>query len=71
MTAMTAMTAKSKITVQDVLDFWFLPVLDDDYARRHRDVIARFGRVPHRNAIVGRASNLEELAFLDQPGSRF
>jgi len=42
-----------------------------DYARRHRDVIARFGRFPHRNAILGRASTPEEEAFLRQPGSRF
>ena len=42
-----------------------------DYAQRHRDVIARFGRFPHRNAILGRASSAEELAFLRQPGSRF
>jgi uncharacterized protein (DUF924 family) len=38
---------------------------------RHRDVIARFGRFPHRNAILGRASTPEELDFLQQPGSSF
>lgn len=42
-----------------------------DYARRHRDVIARFGRFPHRNEVLGRASTAAELAFLAQPGSRF
>jgi len=42
-----------------------------DYARRHREVIARFGRFPHRNAILGRASTAEELAFLQTPGSSF
>lgn len=42
-----------------------------DYARRHRDVVARFGRFPHRNATLGRTSSPEELAFLQQPGSRF
>lgn len=42
-----------------------------DYARRHRDVIARFGRFPHRNAILGRASTVEELAFLQTPGTSF
>ena len=41
------------------------------YARLHRDVIARFGRFPHRNAILGRPSTPEELAFLQQPGSGF
>lgn len=42
-----------------------------DYARRHAAVIARFGRFPHRNAILGRESTAEELAFLRQPGSSF
>ena len=42
-----------------------------DFAVRHRDIIARFGRFPHRNKILGRASTPEELAFLDQPGSSF
>jgi uncharacterized protein (DUF924 family) len=42
-----------------------------DYARRHHDVIARFGRFPHRNAILGRTSTPEEAAFLLQPGSSF
>lgn len=42
-----------------------------DYAHRHRGVIARFGRFPHRNAILGRASTPEETEFLRQPGSRF
>ena len=42
-----------------------------DYAVRHRDIVARFGRFPHRNAILGRASTPEEAAFLLQPGSSF
>ena len=42
-----------------------------DYARRHRAVIERFGRFPHRNALLGRASSQEELTFLEEPGSRF
>jgi uncharacterized protein (DUF924 family) len=42
-----------------------------DYAHRHRGVIARFGRFPHRNEILGRASTPEEIDFLRQPGSRF
>jgi uncharacterized protein (DUF924 family) len=42
-----------------------------DFARRHRDVITRFGRFPHRNAALGRVSSAEELAFLQTPGSRF
>lgn len=42
-----------------------------DYALRHHDVIARFGRFPHRNATLGRASTEQERAFLAQPGSSF
>jgi hypothetical protein len=42
-----------------------------EYAIRHRDVIARFGRFPHRNRILGRASTPEEIEFLKQPGSSF
>ncbi|ARS47360.1 transmembrane protein [Ectopseudomonas mendocina] len=42
-----------------------------DFAERHQRVIARFGRFPHRNAILGRACTDEEQAFLREPGSRF
>ncbi len=42
-----------------------------DYAIRHRDIVARFGRFPHRNAILSRPSTPEELEFLTQPGSSF
>ena len=42
-----------------------------DYAVKHRDVVARFGRFPHRNELLGRASSSEEIAFLQQPGLRF
>jgi uncharacterized protein (DUF924 family) len=42
-----------------------------DYAEQHQQVIARFGRFPHRNAVLGRESTAEELAFLSKPGSRF
>lgn len=42
-----------------------------DYAARHHDIIKRFGRFPHRNAILGRTSTGEELEFLEQRGSGF
>ena len=42
-----------------------------EYARKHQDVIARFGRFPHRNAILGRASTDAERAYLAQPGAGF
>ena len=38
---------------------------------RHKDIIARFGRYPHRNAILGRPSTPQEEAFLKEPGSSF
>lgn len=42
-----------------------------DFAVRHRDIISRFGRFPHRNEALGRISTPEELSFLQQPGSGF
>ena len=49
--------------------------LNDDelrrYALAHKDIIDRFGRFPHRNAILGRTSTVEETGFLQQPGSSF
>ena len=41
------------------------------WAQKHADIVLRFGRYPHRNAILGRASTPEEIAFLVEPGSRF
>jgi len=41
------------------------------WARRHHEIIARFGRFPHRNAALGRTSTPEEIEFLKQPGSGF
>ncbi|ACB34395.1 protein of unknown function DUF924 [Leptothrix cholodnii SP-6] len=42
-----------------------------DWARRHHDIVARFGRFPHRNPILGRVSTADEIEFLKQPGSGF
>ena len=42
-----------------------------EWARKHAEVIFRFGRYPHRNEVLGRASTPEEVAFLREPGSRF
>jgi uncharacterized protein (DUF924 family) len=42
-----------------------------DWALRHRRIIERFGRFPHRNEILGRKSTPEEIEFLKQPGSGF
>ena len=41
------------------------------WAEKHREIIQRFGRFPHRNAILGRKSTPEEEEFLKRPGSSF
>jgi len=47
------------------------PKSNYDFELRHKVIIDRFGRYPHRNAILGRRSTEEEIAFLAQPGSSF
>jgi uncharacterized protein (DUF924 family) len=49
------------------------PALADllTWAQRHHDIVAGFGRFPHRNALLGRESTAEEQAFLETPGSGF
>ncbi|SRR5258706_2956648 len=49
------------------------PLGDDlyDWALRHKRIVERFGRFPHRNEILGRASTPEEIEFLKEPGSGF
>jgi len=42
-----------------------------DFELRHKEIIDRFGRYPHRNALLGRTSTPEEIAFLKTPGSSF
>ena len=42
-----------------------------EWAEKHAVIVRRFGRYPHRNAVLGRASTPEEIAFLEQPGSTF
>jgi len=42
-----------------------------NFELRHKAIIDRFGRYPHRNAILGRTSSAEERAFLGEPGSSF
>ncbi|GAB5459266.1 MAG: DUF924 family protein [Henriciella sp.] len=42
-----------------------------DYAHQHKDVIAEFGRFPHRNSILGRPNTAEEQTYLAKPGAGF
>jgi uncharacterized protein (DUF924 family) len=49
----------------------FTPPFNHDFELRHKAIIDRFGRYPHRNEELGRASTTEEIEFLGQPGSAF
>lgn len=49
----------------------YAPAENHDFELRHKAIIDRFGRYPHRNDILGRPSTPEEIVFLQQPGSRF
>ena len=56
------------------LDLFGESGIDDDnfkFELKHKAIVDRFGRYPHRNAILGRTSSAEELEFLKQPGSSF
>ena len=60
------------IHTQSVALFTQLGIEDNlRFALRHQAIIERFGRYPHRNAVLGRSSSAEERAFLEQPGSSF
>jgi uncharacterized protein (DUF924 family) len=49
----------------------FGPADNYDFELRHKAIVDRFGRYPHRNEVLGRASTQEEIEFLRQPGSKF
>jgi uncharacterized protein (DUF924 family) len=61
----TALREESEGRVRDMADYSIR------YAVQHHDIIERFGRFPHRNAILGRASTPEETKFLEGPNSGF
>ena len=70
---MPFMHSESK-EIHDIALFLFdQPGLEDNYnfEVKHKAIIDRFGRYPHRNDILGRESTAEELEFLSQPGSSF
>ncbi|WP_163558861.1 DUF924 family protein [Halomonas sp. NO4] len=70
---MPYMHSESLAIHDEALRLFDQPGLEENlrFERRHRDILERFGRYPHRNAILGRESTPEELAFLEQPGSSF
>jgi uncharacterized protein (DUF924 family) len=49
----------------------YAPANNYEFELRHKAIVDRFGRYPHRNAILGRESTAEEIEFLKQPGSAF
>lgn len=49
----------------------FAPASNHEFELKHKAIIERFGRYPHRNSILGRISSAEEIEFLAQPGSHF
>ena len=68
------MMHSENLAVQDAalpLFSYYASEKDYEYAEKHREIIVRFGRFPHRNVILGRKSTIEELNFLKKPGSSF
>ena len=67
------MHSESALIHEQALALFAQPGMENnlDFERRHKAIIDRFGRYPHRNAILGRTSSPEELAFLSEPGSSF
>jgi len=67
------MHSESSLIHEQALELFSRPGLEFnlDFEKRHKEIIDRFGRYPHRNALLGRVSTPEELAFLQQPGSSF
>lgn len=70
---MPYMHSESALIHQQALRLFAEPGLEHNFQfeQRHKEIIDRFGRYPHRNALLGRTSTTEEEAFLLQPGSSF
>ena len=70
---MPYMHSESALVHAQAVALFSQPGLEDTlrFELRHQEIIDRFGRYPHRNALLGRASSPEELVFLSEPGSAF
>ena len=70
---MPFMHSESRVIHVEAERLFGQPGLENNYAfeLKHKAIIDRFGRFPHRNRVLGRDSTPEELAFLEQPGSSF
>jgi uncharacterized protein (DUF924 family) len=68
---MPYMHSESALVHAQAVALFSQPGMEDTlrFELRHQAIIARFGRYPHRNAILSRSSTAEELAFLSEPGS--
>lgn len=67
------MHSESGVIHDEAMALFDQPGLENnlDFERKHKVIIDRFGRYPHRNAVLGRVSTAEERAFLETPGSSF
>ncbi|MFC0445024.1 DUF924 family protein [Pseudidiomarina halophila] len=70
---MPYMHSESLVIHEQAMQLFNQPGLENnyDFEVKHRDILLRFGRYPHRNAILGRTTTAEEHAFMQQPGSSF
>ena len=70
---MPFMHSESIVVHDEALKLFSNPELGGslEFEKKHRDIILRFGRYPHRNNILGRPSTAEEIEFLKLPGSGF
>ena len=70
---MPYMHSESALIHAQAVQLFAQPGLEEakDFEQRHQSIIARFGRYPHRNAVLGRVSTAEEIAFLNEPSSSF
>ena len=70
---MPYMHSESALVHEQAIALFSQPGMEETlrFEQRHQAIIERFGRYPHRNAILGRESTPEELAFLSEPGSGF
>ncbi len=70
---MPFMHSESKLIHERAVALFSEPGLESnlEFEHKHKRIIERFGRYPHRNAVLGRRSTAAELAFLEEPGSSF
>lgn len=67
------MHSESLLIHEQAMILFDQPGLENNFRfeKRHKEIIERFGRYPHRNKLLNRVSSTEELAFLQEPGSAF